>query len=73
MDRLGLNSEKLDVECDCGRGVSRTIAQWRQSPTMDCPQCGARIEVDVSDIDRSVREVDRAFGRMDRQIRRFGH
>ncbi len=73
MDSLDLSSEKLDVECGCGRGVSRTIAQWRQSPTMNCPQCGARIEVDVSDINRSVREVDREFGRMDDQIRGLGN
>ena len=72
MDTLNLSSEKLDVECDCGRSVSRTIAQWRRSPTMKCPQCGTMIEVDVSDFDRSVREIDRSLARLDRQIGKIG-
>ncbi|HWY17895.1 MAG TPA: hypothetical protein VNY27_04200 [Solirubrobacteraceae bacterium] len=72
MSSLNLSSEKMDVTCDCGRSVSRTIAQWRRNPTMECPQCRAMINVDVSDVDRSIREVDRAFGKMDRQIRKLG-
>jgi hypothetical protein len=72
MNSLNLSNEKLDVACDCGRSVSRTIAQWRRNPTMECPQCRATINVDVSDVDRSIREVDRAFGKMDRQIRKLG-
>jgi hypothetical protein len=72
VDSLNLSSEKLDVDCVCGRSVSHTIAQWRRQPTMAYPECGATIKVDVSDVDRSIREVDRAFGKMDRQIRRLG-
>jgi uncharacterized Zn finger protein len=73
MDSLNLSSEKLDVECDCGRSASRTIAQWRRNPTLECPQCGTTIKVDVSDFDRSVREVDRGLERLDRQLGKLGN
>jgi len=71
MNSLNLSGEKLGVDCDCGRSVSRTIVQWRRNPTMACPECGATITVDVSDANRSMRVVDRAFGEMDRQIRKL--
>jgi predicted RNA-binding Zn-ribbon protein involved in translation (DUF1610 family) len=72
VDNLNLSREKLDVDCDCDRSASRTIAQRRRQPTLACPECGATIKIDVSDVDRSIREVDRAFEKMESQIRRLG-
>lgn len=67
-----MSSEKLDVECDCGKSVSRMIAQWRRNSTMECPECGATINVDVSDFERSVRDVDRTLDGLNRQIGKLG-
>jgi hypothetical protein len=72
MTGLDLNREKIDVECDCGATVTSTIGAIRRSPTLACPKCGATIQVDGSDLDRGARSVDRAFGKMDRAIRRIG-
>jgi hypothetical protein len=72
MTGLDLNREKIDVECDCGATVTSTIGAIRRSPTLACPKCGATIQVDGSDLDRGARSVDRAFGEMDRAIRRIG-
>jgi hypothetical protein len=52
------------VDCDCGTTVTSTIGKLRRSPTLTCPKCNAKIQVDGSDLDRSVRNVDRAFDRM---------
>jgi hypothetical protein len=72
MDDLDLRSEKFDAACDCGGSVSRTIGQWQRQPTAECPSCGTTIEVDVSDLDRNVRAVDRGLADIDRQIRKIG-
>lgn len=63
MSRLDLDREKIDFTCDCGATVTSTIGKLRRSPTLTCPKCGATIRVDGSDLDRSVRNVDRAFDR----------
>ena len=70
MDDLNLRGEKFDAACDCGASVSRTIDQWQRNPTAECPECGTRIKVDVSDIGRSVHAVDRSLADLDRQIRK---
>lgn len=54
MDMIG--SENLDVACDCGCSITRTIAQWRRSPAK-CPRCNATIKVDTSELDKSVRNL----------------
>jgi predicted RNA-binding Zn-ribbon protein involved in translation (DUF1610 family) len=72
MDALSLSSEKFDVECDCGRSVSRTIAQWQRNSTMECPQCGVTIKVDVSGMAKSIHNVDRGLERLDRTIGNLG-
>ena len=72
MSGLDLNREKIDLDCDCGATVTSTIGEIRSSPTLTCPKCGATIQVEGSDVDRGVRNVDRAFNQMDRAIRRIG-
>jgi hypothetical protein len=72
MSGLDLNREKIDIGCDCGATVASTIAEVRRSPRLACPKCGATIQVDGSDVDRGVRNLDRAFDEMDRTIRRIG-
>jgi len=61
MSGLDLDREKIDFACDCGANVTSTIGKLRHSPTLRCPKCGATIQVDGSDLDRSVRSADRAF------------
>ncbi len=73
MSGLDLNSEKIDLDCDCGATVTSTIGKIRRSPTLACPKCGAAIQVDGTDVDRGARSFDHAFGEMDRAIRRIGH
>lgn len=72
MSGLDLDREKIDFDCDCGATVAGTIGQLRRSPTLTCPKCGATIQVDGSDLDWGVRNVDRAFDKMDRAIGRIG-
>ena len=72
MTGLDLNREKIDFDCDCGATVTSTIGEIRRSPTLTCPKCGVTIQVEGSDVDRGVRNIDRAFGEMDRAIRRIG-
>jgi hypothetical protein len=72
MSGLDLNREKIDLDCDCGATVASTIGELRRSPTLACPKCGATIQVDGSDLDRGARNVDGAFDKMDRAIRRIG-
>lgn len=67
MDDLNLRSEKFEAACDCGSSVSRTIGQWQRQPTAECPECGTTLKVDVSDVDRSVRAVDRGLADLDRR------
>jgi hypothetical protein len=69
---LDLNREKIDLDCDCGATVTSTVGAIRRSPTLACPKCGATIQVDGSNLNRGVRNVDRAFGEMDGAIRRIG-
>lgn len=72
MGGLDLDHEKIDLDCDCGATVTNTIGELRRSPTLACPKCGMTIQVEGSDLDRGVRNINRAFGKMDRDIRRIG-
>jgi hypothetical protein len=74
MTGLDLNHERIDLDCDCdcGATVTSTIGEIRRSPTLTCPKCGVTIQVEGSDVDRGVRNIDRAFDKMDRAIRRIG-
>ena len=49
-----------------------TIGQWQRQPTAECSECGTTLKVDVSDVDRSVRAVDRGLADLDRRIRKLG-
>ncbi len=69
---LDLDREKIALDCDCGATGTSTIGELRRSPTLTCPKCGATIQVNGGDVDRGVRNIDRAFGEMDRAIRRIG-
>lgn len=69
MSGLDLDREKIDVDCDCGTTITSTIGKLRRSPTLTCPKCNATIQVDGNELDRNVRNVDRAF---DRTIGRIG-
>lgn len=72
MSGPNLDGEKIDFTCDCGATVTSTIGKLRRSPTLMCPQCDATIQVAGSDLDRGVRNIDRAFDKMDRAIRHIG-
>ncbi len=72
MGALDLDPEKIDLGYDCGATVASTIGEIRRSPMLACPKCGSMIHVDGSDLDRGLRNVDRAFDKMDRAIKRIG-
>lgn len=72
MTGFGLDREEINIDCECGATIASSTGEIRRSPTLGCPSCGVPIQVDGSDFDRRLRNVDRAFDNMDRAIRRIG-
>jgi hypothetical protein len=65
------DDELMDVPCEtCGQGVKVKMSELRKSPTVTCA-CGQQIQVDATDLDRGMQDVDAAEKRMDDAIKRL--
>jgi hypothetical protein len=73
MSRGGVfDNTEVEVTCPNGHPITKKIADLRRSPTFACDVCGATIEVDGSDLDRGLRDVDRAFDDLKKSVRKLG-
>lgn len=67
-----LDKTPLELDCpSCGRKVKTTIGAARRSPTLRCPS-GHQIEVDASQFDRELKQVDRSFADFERTLKGLG-
>ena len=65
------DDEVMDVPCDtCGRDVKVKVRDLRKSPTLTCT-CGQEIAVDATQLDSSMRGVDRAEREFDAAIKKL--
>ena len=69
------DDEMMDVPCEtCGKEVHVKMSELRESPRVTC-SCGQVIEVDasqldsaMSNVDASIAEFDRAIGKLNKTI-----
>jgi hypothetical protein len=66
-----LDGEVMDVPCEtCGQDVKVKLGALRKSPTVTCA-CGQEIEVDATQLDSSLGEVDAAIAGLDGTIKQM--
>jgi hypothetical protein len=66
-----LDKARLGLGCpSCGK-VRTTIGATRRSPRLRCPN-GHEIEVDASQFDRELKNVDRSLAEFKKSLKRLG-
>ena len=61
--------EKVGVPCpNCDRKLFESIGRLRRSPNLHCRFCGVDIDVQANELDRRVRQADKALTDFVKQI-----
>lgn len=53
-----LGDQSVDVTCECGQAISRTVKQLEDETPFSCPRCHKQIKIESSDLRAKLREVD---------------
>ena len=54
-----LDSEKIELPCDCGHKLSETIGRLKNKPKLICPKCKTVITVKMDKFNSAVSALDK--------------
>ena len=63
----------IELTCpNCGHKFSERLGKLKNSPTLACPGCQTPITIDASQLDATVKQVDKKLADFGKALGRFG-
>lgn len=69
---FNLDSHSVDIPCrGCGKKISETLGRLKQNPRLTCRSCGAIINVDASEFQKTEQSIKKALDNIGKSFRKL--